>query len=182
MIAIAAIAMGVAANAATITWSATAIGLAGGQTATSETIASVAAGYLGMVIDATIWSDVDTALAAIKGGSSAGIISQTTGVVQGTKTDVFKLAVSTGAANTTLDAGDTWDVFMLVLNNTDASAATYYMTAADTKATKTVSAAGLISPTFGSQASNSWTAIPEPTSGLLMLLGVAGLALRRRRA
>ncbi|MCR5413849.1 MAG: PEP-CTERM sorting domain-containing protein, partial [Kiritimatiellae bacterium] len=25
-------------------------------------------------------------------------------------------------------------------------------------------------------------AVPEPTSGLLMLLGVAGLALRRRRA
>ena len=27
-----------------------------------------------------------------------------------------------------------------------------------------------------------WTAVPEPTSGLLMLLGMAGLALRRRRA
>ncbi len=27
-----------------------------------------------------------------------------------------------------------------------------------------------------------YTAVPEPTSGLLMLLGVAGLALRRRRA
>ena len=28
----------------------------------------------------------------------------------------------------------------------------------------------------------TWTAVPEPTSGLLMLLGVAGLALRRKRA
>ena len=27
----------------------------------------------------------------------------------------------------------------------------------------------------------SWSAVPEPTSGLLMLLGMAGLALRRRR-
>ena len=27
-----------------------------------------------------------------------------------------------------------------------------------------------------------WSAVPEPTSGLLMLLGMAGLALRRKRA
>ena len=33
-------------------------------------------------------------------------------------------------------------------------------------------------------AAGAWTAasVPEPTSGLLMLLGIAGLALRRRRA
>ena len=31
-------------------------------------------------------------------------------------------------------------------------------------------------------AANGWAAVPEPTSGLLMLLGMAGLALRRRRA
>lgn len=30
--------------------------------------------------------------------------------------------------------------------------------------------------------SSSFTAIPEPTSGLLMLLGMAGIALRRKRA
>ena len=37
---------------------------------------------------------------------------------------------------------------------------------------------------IGSQASATWYAVnvPEPTSGLLMLLGMAGLALRRRRA
>ena len=31
-------------------------------------------------------------------------------------------------------------------------------------------------------ASNDWKAIPEPTSGLLLILGVAGLALKRKRA
>jgi hypothetical protein len=31
-------------------------------------------------------------------------------------------------------------------------------------------------------ASSAYTAVPEPTSGLLLLLGMAGLALRRKQA
>ena len=36
--------------------------------------------------------------------------------------------------------------------------------------------------TFAYASAGNFTAVPEPTSGLLMLLGMAGLALRRRRA
>ena len=32
------------------------------------------------------------------------------------------------------------------------------------------------------KAAGAWTAVPEPTSGLLMLLGLAGLALKRKHA
>ncbi len=40
---------------------------------------------------------------------------------------------------------------------------------------------------FGNMASktqnaSNWAAVPEPTSGLLLLLGIAGLALKRKRA
>lgn len=49
------------------------------------------------------------------------------------------------------------------------------------------SMAGMATTIFGSEfgtTSTAWStaAIPEPTSGLLMLLGMAGLALRRKRA
>jgi hypothetical protein len=42
---------------------------------------------------------------------------------------------------------------------------------------------GAFASTQTSYAGSGWyTAVPEPTSGLLMLVGLAGLALRRRRA
>ena len=35
---------------------------------------------------------------------------------------------------------------------------------------------------YGTASADNWKSVPEPTSGLLLLIGVAGLALRRRRA
>jgi len=58
-----------------------------------------------------------------------------------------------------------------------------------TSAEKTATGAdvGSTSIAFANQSSatqtaSNWVNVPEPTSGLLMLLGMAGLALRRRRA
>ena len=58
-----------------------------------------------------------------------------------------------------------------------------------TSSTKTAAAYATQSQTiaFGNMASqtqnaSNWAAVPEPTSGLLLLLGMAGLALKRKRA
>ena len=48
---------------------------------------------------------------------------------------------------------------------------------------QTLKTTGSTTLNFSTAISNAtWSAVPEPTSGLLMLLGMAGLALRRKRA
>ena len=62
-----------------------------------------------------------------------------------------------------------------------------YASDMETVVADTYTVSGLTSDTWSGDkftyaSRGNFTAVPEPTSGLLMLLGVAGLALRRRRA
>jgi len=48
--------------------------------------------------------------------------------------------------------------------------------------TSNAAAFSIASQASATAAAGAWTAVPEPTSGLLLLLGMAGLALKRKRA
>ena len=80
------------------------------------------------------------------------------------------------------DTSKNYDFYFVVFNNADATKATEYAMVSDLN--KEYSGMAGKFSTAGDFSGATWasTAIPEPTSGLLMLLGVAGLALRRRRA
>ena len=80
------------------------------------------------------------------------------------------------------DTSKNYDFYFVVFNNADAASATEYaMVSAPNKAYSGMDSKFSASGDF-SGASWQTASVPEPTSGLLMLLGVAGLALRRRRA
>ncbi len=158
-------------KAATCSWTGAGVALyASGDSATSYSI------YL---LDNSVTSASDMAT-ALSGGDtsliSAATVYQTSGIAVSTTS--ARWAVS-GIGDYT--AGDSYTYYTVIFNNDMASADAYMITST---LTKTVPASGSMAMTFGTQASNTWQtmSVPEPTSGLLMLLGVAGLALRRRRA
>ena len=87
---------------------------------------------------------------------------------------------NTGFSNDSLVAGDYYDFYFVIEDGgkTFTSAKKENILAQATS-TITVNFGNMASAT---QNASNWAAVPEPTSGLLMLLGMAGLALKRKRA
>jgi hypothetical protein len=116
--------------------------------------------FTGDVTLYAVISGVDTAVSTVK-ASSTGAIAATT----------FE--------NAALEAGTYYDFF---LSYEDAGKQ-FVSTAKNVQAQATSTA----NITFGNmqsatQNASNWQSVPEPTSGLLLLLGMAGLALKRKRA
>ena len=150
----AAIVAGVAANAATFKWSAANIYDHTGAAKWSGDVTLYA--YLST-------ADSSTAIAvSTVTASSAGAVAATT------------------FSNDSLAGGNNYNFFFVVEDGdyTFTSSEKQNVAAYATQ-TQTVAFGNMTSAT---QNASNWAAVPEPTSGLLMLLGMAGLALRRKRA
>lgn len=84
--------------------------------------------------------------------------------------------------------GYTVDSYMVVFNaGTTADATFAYVSAENEMASGITGLNGQAAyvefgEQTGMQTASNWQAVPEPTSGLLLLLGVAGIALKRKRA
>lgn len=147
-------------QAASVSWAATSVKDITGASAKSVTDWTVVC---------TIYAADGTTVVGTSTDTSSNAMSKFNGIVEGTanNTSYFAQLVFTDGAGNTLTSE-------MAAFTTD-SAAEY----GDINFT---TGAKFADATAKVDYANGWVAVPEPTSGLLLLLGMAGLALRRKKA
>ncbi len=109
-------------------------------------------------------------------------------IIGGTATEVHSASVSAGAiskantefSSTSMTAGNNYDFYFVIEDGgKQFTSAVKADVAAQATATVTINFGNMQTAT---QNAGNWQSVPEPTSGLLLILGMAGLALKRKRA
>ena len=124
----------------------------------------------------TIWDSTGNTVLYTSDPTSYNSLNQ----YKGTWTDeTLVKAGTTYQAQIVLTSSDGWEL--------KSDVASFTTDASDPYNINFSSGAGFISETAklnnaSTTANYGWQSVPEPTSGLLLLLGVAGLALKRKRA
>lgn len=164
----------IASQAATLNWS-----LSGVKDGDGANMSGCVA-YLFTTADTTSWSTPTTAEAvksAIAGGTFTGA-----GAAASKATGTGGSASVTGLGS--FGAGDSVSAFMVIFDGASIAEASNYIIT-DVKSVAWTSPTGSKSLAFTNvTASGTWTPtsdVPEPTSGLLLLVGGALVALRRKQ-
>ena len=185
---LAVVATAIAANAATVTW-----GASKGYLYEAGTTTKITSGdaYLMFVTASYTQSDLVDAFNGAKGDVAATLAAMgASGAMATGAGEIGSNARITGTS--TYAATSDMTAYFVVFNNGNmfisaTDSATYdpvtsEMALAFNSAMSNPSKAAAMNAADGYSATGWYTAVPEPTSGLLMLVGLAGLALRRRRA
>lgn len=186
IIALSAIVAGAAAQAATVDWQ---------LTVTASAVDYSASNYKVYLVDAAKW-DALTAITADTFSDNTIVYGQTTfaaGTGKSATSKTYATKDNNGSkgnyasalSDTVVAKDGTLNVYYVILDT--AKDPSEYYVSEKTALTGRAATGTAIDTGFASVANSavSWTAtsaVPEPTSGLLMLLGIAGLALKRRRA
>ena len=183
MIAAVAAVLGIAANAASINWGVSNNG------ATDKGGTTLASGSTIYLVLASYESSIKTALDEGKfSATTTGVLSS--GTTTNTRGRVAEKSATSPLLELNLDGtGKSTDFKILVLDTKSVPGETYYKFSDKYTSLTYDEGADVPVPTVAQFSSAQWTAgsawtqaAPEPTSGLLLLLGVAGLALKRKRA
>ena len=183
IVALVAIAVGMMANAASYNWSADSGRLYNG-TGGSGSANYITSGTAYLLFTSDLTQSALVSAYATDASAAASTVSSKA-VSTGSIGSDARIGSSSFTADKTTDQTAYFVVFngdqMYVSITADAG---YMAVGASTIAFDSLSASSKLSfdAADGYSAAGWYTAAPEPTSGLLMLLGMAGLALRRRRA
>ena len=179
MIIVASAAIGIAAHAANVTWGLANVTAQGSATPEGYVAYFLMSSDTSGAAAAKVWSVEDaTAAASAKDASAFTSHSLTASKALDDEGSARSAKLTTYASSWV--SPETGDFYAVVFNAESISEATHYLIVAPTRVSFGTATANQTASLNASSA--TWTAVPEPTSGLMLLLGVAGLALRRKRA
>lgn len=163
------------AQAATVNWAVSNVKNSAGTAPT--------AGWAVMAFYTAKDAGSDAIVSAIQSKTASTLAFESTTLI--TSFGSGKVNAHDGTATGITDTSKNYDFYFVVFNDSDATKATEYaMVSALNKEYSSLDAKFTAAGNFTGATWSDVPApvIPEPTTGLLVLLGVAGLALRRRRA